>query len=200
MFNFQFSIFNCVLAQDENAAFYIYQNDGHFDGFFYDEVLKMSYSKTDTAGIEYDVFVTQEIVTADSTYRIMLSAIDSVSFVQPEIKMNPKVRDIRKEEMRPYLTAKDENSLTLTFSSSMPESLSPKVGDVLVDFDLDEGFSLRVKELSVQGGSLVVSCEDIGDIHDIFEQFITVDVVFLAFRHCKWMRLEHEPSARQQKF
>ena len=25
-------------AQTENQAFYIYQNDGHFDGFFYDEI------------------------------------------------------------------------------------------------------------------------------------------------------------------
>ena len=55
MFSALGSMFNELRAQDENAAFYIYQNDGHFDGFFYDEVLKMSYSKTDTAGVEYDV-------------------------------------------------------------------------------------------------------------------------------------------------
>ena len=60
-------------AQD---AFYIYQNDGHFDGFFYDEIQKMSYSKTDTLGIEHDEYVSQIIQTADSTYCIMLSAID----------------------------------------------------------------------------------------------------------------------------
>ena len=78
-----------ALAQDENAAFYIYQNDGHFDGFFYDQVQKITYSRVDTAGIEWDDYVSQEIVTEDSTYRIMLSAIDSVGFVQPEIKYNP---------------------------------------------------------------------------------------------------------------
>ena len=175
IFSVQFSMFSELRAQDENAAFYIYQNDGHFDGFFYDEVLKMSYSKTDTAGVEYDVFITQEIVTADSTYRIMLSAIDSVSFVQPEIRMNPKVRDVRKEGMLAYLTARDRNALTLSFSSSTPENLRPKVGDVLVDFDLDEGFSLRVTEINSQGSSLVVKCEDIESIQDIFEQFVTVE-------------------------
>ena len=37
-------------AQD---AFYIYQNDGHFDGFFYDQVQKITYSKLDTLGIEH---------------------------------------------------------------------------------------------------------------------------------------------------
>ncbi|MBR1668639.1 MAG: hypothetical protein IJ693_10240 [Bacteroidaceae bacterium] len=90
-------------AQDENAAFYIYQNDGHFDGFFYDEVEKISYSKLDTLGMEHDDYVSQIIVTADSTYLIMLSAIDSVGFVQPEIRYNPRLRDMRKEGMLGYL-------------------------------------------------------------------------------------------------
>ena len=67
-------------------AFYIYQNDGHFDGFFYDEVKQMRYSRLDTLNREHDHYVSQEIVTEDSVYRIMLTAIDSVSFYQPEIK------------------------------------------------------------------------------------------------------------------
>ena len=82
-------------AQSESSAFYIYQNDGHFDGFFYDQVQKMSFSKLDTLGVEHDEFVSQEIITADSTYRIMLSAIDSVGFVQPEMKYNPRLRLLR---------------------------------------------------------------------------------------------------------
>ena len=78
-------------AQD---AFYVYQNDGHFDGFFYDEVEKIRYSKTDTLGFEHEVFVSQEIVTADSTYRFMLTAIDSIGFVQlpPECTRREKGR------------------------------------------------------------------------------------------------------------
>ncbi len=52
-------------AQQESTAFYIYQNDGHFNGFFYDEVEKISYSFLDTLGIEHDEIVSQEIVTAD---------------------------------------------------------------------------------------------------------------------------------------
>ena len=89
IFGFQLSVVNSVKAQD---AFYIYQNDGHFDGFFYDQVESINYSKIDTLGRECLDYVVQEIVTADSTYRIMLSAIDSVSFVQPEIKLNPLLR------------------------------------------------------------------------------------------------------------
>jgi hypothetical protein len=137
----------------------------------------MSYSKIDTAGIEYDVFVTQEIVTADSTYRIMLSAIDSVSFVQPEIKINPRLRDMRKEGMLAYLIQKDEETMTLTFSGSLPESLRPKVDDVLVDFspeDLGNSFGGKVKNVSASGNITVV-CDHLESVHDIYEQYVTVE-------------------------
>ena len=164
------------LAQDENAAFYIYQNDGHVDGFFYDQVKKISYSKIDTLGMEHENYVSQEIITADSTYRIMLSAIDSVSFVQPEIKMNPKMRDMRKEGMLTYLTSKDDDALMLTFSSSMPESLRPQVGDVLIDFDFEEGFGGKVKSVS-NGGAITVACDPIEGLGDVFQQFITVEQI-----------------------
>ena len=72
-------------------AFYIYRNDGDFNGFFYDEVQDMRYSKVGLDSIEYDEFVVQEIVTADSLYRIPLCAIDSIGFVQPELMFQPNV-------------------------------------------------------------------------------------------------------------
>ena len=78
IFNFQLSIFNSVKAQQENAAFYIYQKGGHVNGFFYDEVEKITYSYFDTHGVEHDEYMCQEVVTADSTYRFLLSDIDSV--------------------------------------------------------------------------------------------------------------------------
>ena len=161
-------------AQD---AFYIYQNDGHFDGFFYDQVQKITYSKLDTLGIEHDDYVSQEIITADSTYRIMLSAIDSVSFVQPEIKFNPHLRDMRKESMLAYLTAHDEDAMILTFNSTMPETLKPQVGDVLVDFcpdDIDKAFGGKVTAISEDGG-WKVQLEPLTSLKDIFEQFTTVE-------------------------
>lgn len=163
-----------VHAQKENAAFYIYQNDGHFDGFFYEEVTKISYSKLDTLGVEHDDYVSQEIITRDSTYRIMLSAIDSVSFVQPEIKFNPNLRDMRKEGMLEYLTAMNFENMTLSFSATMPENLRPKKGDVLVDFDTTEGFGGKAVSVNTTGGNIEVSCDTIG-FRDVFLQFITVE-------------------------
>ena len=68
-------------------AFYIYRNDGEFNGFFYDDVKSMRLSKTDLDLTERDEYVVQEIETEDTIYRIPLCAIDSIGFQQPEIIM-----------------------------------------------------------------------------------------------------------------
>ena len=68
-------------------AFYIYRNDGEFNGFFYDEVKSMRLSKTDLDLTERDEYVVQEIEMEDTIYRIPLCAIDSIGFQQPEIIM-----------------------------------------------------------------------------------------------------------------
>ena len=178
------STFNTVSAQGETDAFYIYQNDGHFNGFFYDQVKRIAYSKLDTLGIEYDEYVSQEIVTEDSTYRIMLTAIDSVSFVQPEIKFAPKVRFMRDEGMLEYyVTCLDMN---LAFDNSMPTSLRPRVGDVLVCPDLegyvDENdepapYVAKVVEVKEEMGFVTVYCDYVESLSDVFGQFITVEEV-----------------------
>ena len=174
-----------TLAQEIEGgeAFYIYQNDGHFDGFFYDQVKQINYSRYDTRGVEYDKYVSQEIVTEDSVYRIMLSAIDSVSFVQPEIKFAEGVRFMRDEGMMAYyqsISKPDDDSFLLRFNGSMPASLRPKVGDVLSCPDLkdyDEAFVGKVKKVRTEGSDLVVECGYIDDLKDVFEQFITVEQV-----------------------
>lgn len=164
-------------AQTENQAFYIYQNDGHFDGFFYDEVEKMAFSFLDTLGVEHDKIVSQEIVTADSTYRIMLSAIDSIGFVQPEIELRSNVRDVREEGMLEYVSYNDEEKMEMAFYLSTSEQMLPRVGDVLVDFDMNEGFSGRVTKV-VRGSSLIyVYYEPIESIKDIFQRFVCVEQI-----------------------
>ena len=164
---------NELRAQDENAAFYIYQNDGHFDGFFYDEVMKMSYSKTDTAGVEYDVFVSQEIVTADSTYRIMLSAIDSVSFVQPEMEYRPNVHNIREDGLVNYINRHNQNEMWISFKNDLPADKLPQVGDILVDFDNYNGFSCKIT--NVEAWQNVVYYEPIKSVKDVFQRFVCVE-------------------------
>ena len=176
-----------IVAQEEEIeggeAFYIYQNDGHFDGFFYDQVKQISYSRYDTLGIEHDRYVSQEIVTEDSVYRIMLTAIDSVSFVQPEIKFAKEVRFMRDEGMMAYyqsISKPNDDSFLLRFSGSMPAALQPKVGDVLSCPNLpdyEEAFVGKVKKVRQENGETVVECGYVEDFDDVFEQFITVEQV-----------------------
>ena len=163
-------------AQNATDAFYIYQNDGHFDGFFYDDVQKISYSVMDTLGVEHDEIVSQEIVTADSIYRIMLSAIDSVGFVQPEVKYNPKLRRVETDGLFAYLVTHDEEYDHLVFDSSTPAALLPRVGDVFASFDIDNGWSGKVTDVKTgSGGNIEVTCTAIEDITDIFERFVMVE-------------------------
>lgn len=75
-------------------AFYIYRNDGDFNGFFFDEIKRMGYSKLDLDGIEHDVYVVQEVELADTIYRIPLSAIDSIGFQQPDIILNERLYNL----------------------------------------------------------------------------------------------------------
>ncbi len=178
-------------AQTENQAFYIYQNDGHFDGFFYDEIEKMSFSFLDTLGVEHDEIVSQEIFTADSVYRIMLSAIDSIGFVQPEIIYNPQVHikgqdpdwgDFSLLGYMDYSEYYGEDHEIISFSRSIDDYEGfpmPQVGDVFVDPDINDGWSAKIVSLTrdYEGyeGNLVAICKPIDDISDILRQFIAVE-------------------------
>ena len=185
--NFQLSVVNSVKAQSSSDAFYIYQNDGHFDGFFYDEVEKITYSRVDTAGIEWDDFVSQEIVTADSTYRIMLSAIDSVGFVQPEVKFNPHAyirqasyeNEVLFEYMYHFDSGGDEEIIVFYRNDDSSWLPMPQVGDVFVDFDTKDGWSAKIASLTYNypnyEGYLVGICKPIDDITDIFQDFVCVE-------------------------
>ena len=163
---------------DEGEAFYIYQNDGHFDGFFYDQVKQISYSCLDTLGREHDHYVSQEIVTADSTYRIMLTAIDSVSFVQPYNELADGVRFMEYEGMMDYYITRLD--MGLAFDESMPNYMRPKVGDVLCCYEMEgqEGFFVgKVQSIEERGGFLLVYCDYIDNLGDVFKQLVAVEQV-----------------------
>lgn len=179
-----FSTSASAQAGGSNDAFYIYQNDGHFDGFFYDEVKQINYSRTDTLGVEHDHYVTQEIVTNDSTYRIMLTAIDSVSFVQPEIKFAKGVRFMQDEGLMDYFQSYSYDEIlsrhVLTFSGNIPEALQPNTGDVLTCPNVegyDGMFVGKVTFITTSGSNVVVYADYVDNYTDVFEQFITVEQV-----------------------
>ena len=166
-----------ALGMNAQEAFYIYRNDGKFNGFFYEEVQSIEYSKIDLEGIEHPEYVVEEILTEDSLYRIPLAVIDSVSFVQPEIIYNVKLRRMDEEGMMNYFLSAD--GLKLTFSNEMPAILRPRKDDVIVSFDFEkfeDGFGGRVSSTdSDAAGNFVVYCDSLHDVSDVFEQLILVE-------------------------
>lgn len=128
-------------AMAQNVAMYIYRNDGEFNAFLKEDIDSMRYSHLDAAGIYHNEWQMQEIFASDSTYRIPLVAIDSISFVTPPVEYKSNVHAIG-DDLLNYLVSHTDSSLT--FSPDVPLQLLPNVGDVLV-FDkyeepISEGF------------------------------------------------------------
>ena len=185
MFNVQFSMFNELRAQD---AFYIYRNDGDFNGFFFDEVVRMGYSMIDLDSIEHDVYVVQEIELADTTYRIPLAVIDSIGFQQPEIRLNPSVKFIGRCGLMPYVESGNDGFVQFY---NVPNNLKPQVGDVLIGLPNDEigdgvsfygqdgkGFSCVVESIETDKSDnkrIYARGHEVDKISDVFDQYITVE-------------------------
>ena len=180
----------CAFSQE---AFYIYRHDGDFNGFFYDEVIEMRQSKIGVDSVEYDKWVTQEVVLADTIYRIPLAAIDSIGFQQPEIKFNPKVKFLQVEGLTSYLKQVSDipfrgHENTLTFEN-LPANLTPQVGDVLIGLETDDcsmlyvsdemtgSVSCVVEEVQKSGDKTYVYGHSVTQLGDVFEQFITVEQI-----------------------
>ena len=175
------SLFLAPLMAQE--AFYIYRNDSDFNGFFYDEVVEMRYSKFALDSTEYEQYVTYEVVLADTTYRIPLAAIDSIGFQQPEIRLNPNIKFVEQEGLSPYL----QYWWGRVSFVDMPESMAPKVGDVLIGLPTDAcadeygswggSFALIVESLEKEGNKLFVNGREVTQISDVFDQYITVEEI-----------------------
>ena len=168
------------MAQNIGEAFYIYRNDGEFNAFFRDEVQSIEYSYEDADGNTYDEIVTQIVTTADSIYRIPIAAIDSLSFVQPETIFQPNVIQMEQKGLSAYLQSID--GMTLLFNTSIPQSLQPKTGDILLSTNfgsslLPDGFVGKVVSTQMQSGAFKVNCEMVNDIFDIFEQLISIEQI-----------------------
>src|SRR5574344_1690928 len=122
-----FSVFSTPLVAQE--AFYIYRNDGDFNGFFYDEVVEMRYSKIGFDSIEHDNYIMVEVELADTTYRIPLAVIDSIGFQQPEIRISPNVKFMEKDGYCPYfdqLIGQMTSAVRIYFRN-LPENMIPQV-------------------------------------------------------------------------
>ena len=171
---------SCLFQAKAQDAIYIYRNDGDFNAFFRDEVDSIVFSNYDVDSIWHNDIISQVVYAQDSIYRIPLVAIDSVSFVQPEIILQPNVVIMTKEGIMDYLQSVD--GMSLLFDKSMPQTLQPKAGDVLLctDFDnsiFNEGFVGKVIQSKNENENILVECDSIYDIFDIFEQLISIEKI-----------------------
>lgn len=185
---------------EDGEAFYIYRNDGDFNGFFYDEVEEMRYSKVDLEGVEHDDYVIQEVVTADSLYRIPLCAIDSIGFVQPEIIMG-NICSLS-DDNSPYLTYRvdfdGEYSYNFHYLHDWVTQKVLKPGDIvhygMWHYQGEYGllsnhgmFLAKVKSIKSDNNfydkelfgedakGYYVECEPIESMDEVFKQFVTLE-------------------------
>ena len=166
------------MAQNIGEAFYIYRNDGQFNAFFRDEVQSIEYSYYDADSVKYEEIVTQVVITADSVYKIPLALIDSVGFVTPETKYKEDAV-VLSGSLFDYLISAD--SLVLTFSSSIPYSLLPKVSDKLVTMELTDklpcGFAGKVRSIENIGNNITVYCDSLAFEEAVSRFYGVVEIV-----------------------
>lgn len=161
-------------AQQNQYAIYNYRNDGDFNAWLNIDIDSITYSCIDTLGVEHDDVVVQEVWTPDSVYRIPINAIDSLGFRAPKPEYRDNVFHITEEHL-PYIIAVDDYSIT--FSTSLPQSLRPQVGQTIVsdtfEKPLEDGFAGKVEQINTNGNELVFLCGQ-ASIIDVFKKFVLV--------------------------
>lgn len=164
-------------AQTVSETMFIYRNDGQFNSFFRDDIDSITYSYYDNDSVRYDDIVAQLVYTADSIYHIPLSAIDSISFVQPNNILKSGVINLT-GAILDYLV-KYENG-NLYFLSATPNNIVPHIGDKLVTIDMTEmfpcGFAGEVASIENSGDTIIVACNGL-ELEDVFDSYCyTVDI------------------------
>lgn len=164
------AVVTSVDAQQRQDALYIFRNDGQFNAFFYGDIDRICYSKTDTLGVEQPDYVVQEVYALDTLFRIPISAIDSVAFVTPEniVKADVFCPD---KSIADYIIASD-SLWWIRLAPNTPASLIPKEGDKLLieggSKFIPDGFGGRVS-LSVledEGWMIITEATPLTDIYD----------------------------------
>ena len=158
-------------------ALYIFRNDEQLlTPFFYSDIDSITYSAYDEAGKVHNEYVTQVVHTPDSIYRIPLAVIDSITFVQPETIYQPDAYELDARYL-PYVKTVD--SLTITFTSSLPPELKPSKGNVLYNFayqvPFERGFLGNVKSVHLNADEIIVDC-DLADITEVFKQYVSYQI------------------------
>lgn len=157
------------MAQTIGEEMYIYRNSGQVNGFLPSEVLSIEYSDKDADGNTYSEIVTQLVNTVDSVYMIPLAEIDSISFITPKTEYKAGVINLS-DELMPYVVCSSSEPLSIAFSSSIPSSIMPHVGDKLVTLEMNDKFPVGFigKVTAVSGTQVVCSKVNLEDVFDFY--------------------------------
>lgn len=169
------SVFQLIPVQAQNQfAIYNYRNDGDFNAWLDIDVEKITYSCTDLDGVEHDDIVVQEVWTPDSVYRIPINVIDSIGFRAPKPELKEGIFHITEDHL-PYAVSAED--LTVTFRSSIPSSMLPSVGQVIIsdvfDSPFEEGFAGKVESISNINGQITIICSQAAP-NEVFKKLVLV--------------------------
>ena len=137
-------------------VFYVYRTDGSVQVFEQAEVDSMFCSRTDLSGREQASYVTQEIWTSDSVYRIPMAEVDSVVFDVNRLQVSGDYKAL--DGYTYHIDAADTGSgqFTVAFSGEVPEF---QAGDVVVLQSDTATYLRRVKDVATAGGYVSLSTE-----------------------------------------
>ena len=137
-------------------VFYVYRTDGSVQVFELAEVDSMFCSRTDLSGREQAGYVTQEIWTPDSVYRIPMAEVDSVVFDVNRLQVSGDYKAL--DGYAYHIDAADTGSgqFTVAFSGEVPEF---QAGDVVVLQSDTATYLRRVKDAAAAGGYVSLSTE-----------------------------------------
>ena len=137
-------------------VFYVYRTDGSVQVFELAEVDSMFCSRTDLSGREQAGYVTQEIWTSDSVYRIPMAEVDSVVFDVNRLQVSGDYKAL--DGYTYHIDAADTGSgqFTVAFSGEVPEF---QAGDVVVLQSDTATYLRRVKDATAAGGYVSLSTE-----------------------------------------
>lgn len=180
-----------VYQQTQTNAIYVYRNDGDFNAFLREDIDSITLSYYDKDSICHSDIVCQVFHTPDSIYRIPIHSIDSVSFIQPETKYQSDVILLGTEYIPYIINVTDK---IIIFSKSIPETLLPKKGSVIVAMTPNQPFSNafagRVQDIEYKVDGIYLGCSGV-TIDDIYEQFvytgktIAADVTTVPLKYSK---------------
>ncbi len=163
---------NDFVSSPQGKVMYVYRNDDErLMTLLFENIIEMRCSKENLDHQLCEEYVTQEILTVDSLYRIPISVVDSISFHPLPNSYLPTTIEID-SSLAQYIVKIEDDEVFL--KGDTPQDLIPEHGEVLFSFGVegvcDNGFAGRVVEEIRENDIIRLDCEPVG-VEDVFEVF-----------------------------